>query len=155
MKKLIANSAHLFNRVLAIPFAGDVQVSATGEIEVQDDIAQSIVDADCGFDYPDTFQKVEVDNLGAQQGNNLQDSTTTTTIVEPTTTTTTTEEVQETTTTTTVAEVTNEQLAEELDKTHTLAQLKEIATEEQYPAAEWRNLNKAELIQYIIAAQSK
>lgn len=168
MTRLRTVHSYKFGQKNIIPYAGEVSIGTDGIIEVDDDIAQSIVDCNIGFEFVD-MQGVEVTTT------TTLDVTTTTTVVEVTTTTTeeevtttTTEVEQVTTTTTSELEDQTEQddlsqkttgsdeleaLYAKWDEENTLAQLKELA--KSYPSKEWRNLDKAELIKYLIGKQGE
>jgi len=170
MKTLVTEQAFKFGQKNIIPFAGEVSISLTGTIEVEDDIAQSVVDADCGF----SFQDVIVDETTTTT--TAAPTTTTTTIVEEATTTTTIDEINTKpkqdlgnddlgdlgagptgdvigdqiidTTTTTTTNISINEAKDELNK-QTLAQLKELAKD--FPSAEWRALSKEKLVDYIVS----
>lgn len=169
MIKLVTEQQFKFGVENIIPFAGKVKISDKGEIEVEDDIAQDIVDSDCGFNYPSDKSKKE------------ETTTTTTTIAETTTTTT---EVPTTTTTTEATDLlqgsgapgleggdqstlqgdgleveslqdSKEDNTPSLDaikvalQENTLTQLKEMA--KPFESKEWRALSKDKLIEYLIS----
>lgn len=173
MVTLVTEQKFKFGQKNIIPFAGEVNISKDGEIEVEKEIADQIVAAGCGFNYKD---------------------------VNPTkawhTTTTTTTQVAETTTTTTrevapqvdqddfnqgqdtdLGQAPNEDLsgtgneltqttvdesgviihnADNLDRQEarttldakTLGELKEMA--KPFASKEWRDLNKTSLIEFLL-----
>lgn len=93
MKILVTKQFFKFGQENIIPYAGKVKISEIGTIEVEDDVAQDIVNSDCGFEFFDG--QVEETTPTA-----TVEKTTTTTTVEETATTTT--SLPETTTTTTI-----------------------------------------------------
>lgn len=70
MVQLFTSEAFKFGQKNIIPFAGEVEISNEGVIEVEQEIADQIIAADCGWSLLDS------------------DSTTTTTVAQSTTTTT-------------------------------------------------------------------
>lgn len=156
MVKLITQQKFKWGQKNIVPFAGEVQISETGEIEVESkEIADALVESDCGWMYP----------VG---------DTTTTTTAEPTTTTTT----IPATTTTTTADVIKDQIEENdlgqgvgdviQDQTNapdphagksdewkvlneqSKAELQTMVKKAEKPRAEWGTLNKEDLIDYIL-----
>lgn len=178
MVTLVTDQAYKFGQENIIPYAGKVKISSIGTIEVEDDLAQQIVDCNCGFSFHDgaeattttsteapttttttveqtttsttieqiggpeqeDLSKVEKDDLGGSEQDDLSKSETTTTTHEV---------IEETTTTTTIEEeeFDIDKAKAELDQNN-LTQLKEMVKD--FPAAEWRTLNKEKLIDYII-----
>lgn len=169
MKTLVTTLKHKFGTERIIPYAGKVKISEIGTIEVEDDLAERIVNCKCGFNYQSDDQETTTTTTEA---------TTTTTTVTPlekeeksdiggiekeelgqgkdqddlsntiqTSTTTTQQVVEETTTTTTAAPFDVDAAMKELEE-NTLTELKELA--KQFPSAEWRTLNKENLIKYLI-----
>lgn len=183
MKTLVTTQSFKFGQENILPFIGKVRISQTGTIEVEDHLAQKVVDSNCGFDYADNQEQTTTTTTVESTTTTTQQQTTTTTTVlvdETTTTTTTPLETQQqddlgkqekddlgkqdnqddlsnenaTTTTTVVEENTSidtsfdiEAAKKELDN-NTLAELKDMAKD--FPSAEWRTLNKAELIEYLV-----
>lgn len=173
MTTLVTEQEFRFGQENIIPYAGKVKISDKGEIEVDDNIAQQIVDCNCGFDFAVKKAGVKVTTTTTQE------PTTTTTTVEQTTTTTTAEE----TTTTTTEEIKPQVEQVEVTKVEqddlggndggdslengatiettldretakvaleekNLQELKEMA--KPFPSAEWRSKNKADLIEYLL-----
>lgn len=171
MKTLVTEQTFKFGQKNIIPFAGEVVISATGEIEVEDDVAQSVVDSDCGF----SFKEAAINETTTTT--TIAETTTTTTVEETTTTTTIDQinapavedlgnaannelgastgdnladqtNIDSTTTTTTEVVISKEDAYAELDKQNK-AELQEIA--KSFPRAEWGTLNKHDLIEYLIS----
>jgi hypothetical protein len=150
MAKLKTEEQYKFGQTNIIPFAGEVKISDKGIIEVDDDVAQDIVNSNIGFSFVEEGRGGPVkgpadeelgDNLGQQESDDLskqdQDDLGKQEPNEE-------EEIEK-------AEAQNtqpslEDVKAELDKS-TLAELKELA--KPFPSAEWRNLAKAELIDYL------
>lgn len=155
MVKLITQDKFKFGQKNIVPYAGEVQISDTGEIEVASkEIADALVASNCGWHYP----------VG---------ETTTTTTVEPTTTTTT---IPATTTTTTadvikdqiegndlggqgggdqIQDQTNDPHADKSEEWKVLneqskADLQTMVKKAEKPRSEWGTLNKEDLIDYIL-----
>lgn len=178
MITLVTEQKFKFGQKNIIPFAGEVNISSEGEIEVEDAIASQIVAAKCGFDYKENKadQTTTTTTIAAT-------TTTTTQAVETTTTTTEqiapqtdqddlnqgenndlgqapkedlsgTTDINETTTTTTIATTTA--VADDLDKQEarttlgakTLGELKEMA--KPFASKDWRDLNKTSLIEFLL-----
>ena len=160
MTTLVTEQEFRFGQENIIPFAGKVQISSEGLIEVEDSVAQSIVDCNCGFAFTD---------LQATTTTTIAETTTTTTI-ERTTTTTTQEEFgkeesqdlgkqeedqlgaqedqDDLQKSDTIETVLDENVAKAALEAKNLNELKEMA--KPFPSAEWRTLNKSELIDYIL-----
>ena len=72
MVVLRTNQAFRFGQKNIIPYAGEVQISETGEIEVPKELARQIVESNCGFCYADEAEsnkihKVEESDFGGQK----------------------------------------------------------------------------------------
>lgn len=150
MAKLKTEEQYKFGQTNIIPFAGEVKISDKGIIEVDDEIAQDIVNSNIGFSFveegqggpvkgpaddglgdnlgqqePDDLSKQDQDNLGKQEPNEE-------------------EEIEKGGVNSNQPSL--EDVKAELDK-NTLAELKELA--KPFPSAEWRHLAKAELVDYL------
>jgi len=142
MTKLVTDQKFKFGQKNVIPFAGEVQISDEGIIEVEDSIAQSIVDAEVGFKLLEEApkkaesKKVEVkepiklkaeENVplgeGIQSGDNQN-----------------TEETKPE-----AEQVVNEEV--EVLKTFNMTQLQELA--KKFDQKEWVNLKKVDLLKYL------
>lgn len=141
MVQLKTTQAFRFGQKNIIPFAGEVQISEEGIIEIESfEVAQEIVKSNCGFSFVEeeensTLQpKVEQNDLSSSEDQNdfnnqeekddLENNNNDASI--------------------SAAEVSAKDLLEEKTK----AELQEMV--EAYPASEWRALNKADLIDYIL-----
>ena len=64
---LVTEQKHRFGRTQVIPFAGEVKISEEGTIELEDTIAQKVIDLEIGFTPFDSISKnVEVNDLAKQ-----------------------------------------------------------------------------------------
>lgn len=141
MVQLKTTQAFRFGQKNIIPFAGEVQISEEGIIEIESfEVAQEIVKSNCGFSFVEEEEnsilqpKVEQNDLSSSENqsdfsneeekDNLENNNNDTS--------------------TSAAEVSAKDLLEEKTK----AELQEMV--EAYPASEWRALNKADLIDYIL-----
>lgn len=79
MIKLKTTQSFKFGQKNIIPYAGEVQISDEGIIEVEKSIAEKIVLSNCGFDFlekdpnliDNELNKVEKNDLGKEQDNDL------------------------------------------------------------------------------------
>lgn len=141
MVQLKTTQAFRFGQKNIIPFAGEVQISEEGIVEIESfEVAQEIVKSNCGFSFVEEREdsilqpKVEQNDLSSSENqsdfsneeekDNLENDNNDTS--------------------TSAAEVSAKDLLEEKTK----AELQEMV--EAYPASEWRALNKADLIDYIL-----
>lgn len=152
MVQLITKETFKFGQTNIVPFAGSVDISSEGIIEVESqEIADSLVSADCGWSL--------VEETVA--------TTTTSTTVSPTTTTTT-KELDSQVDENSLNEGSGDELGKEADggdlsgalenQEHTAewlaldesnkTTLQEMVKD--FPASEWRGLNKGDLIDYIL-----
>lgn len=168
MTNLVTAQTYKFGQKNIIPYAGEVQISDEGIIEVDDTIAQDIVDSGIGFDFleGDLPEKI----LTTTTTTETPITTTTTTVVEETTTTTTSAELGQVPTPGLEGGTIERSLQGEgnnpdtLDKGEvlppvdelkaalsekTLAELKELAKD--FPSKEWRTLAKDNLVAYLIS----
>lgn len=163
MTHLKTNESFKYGQKNIIPYAGEVLIGHDGVIEVDDSIAQQIVDAKIGFDF---LEKTIPSTLAEETTTTTTEEATTTTTIEVTSTTTQNQEVnsdlKEQVEGDDISKRDEDDLSQkdnddlsavyaEWDENHTLAQLKELAKD--YPSKEWRNLDKAELIKYLVAKQ--
>ncbi len=136
MTTLKAIHEHNHGHKLVIPYAGEVEISADGTVQVEDSIATKIVELDCGFEFQNDLKakapkneikpQVVKTDIKAQTEDSGAGVTNTTTVVE----------------TTTEAPVVENPLLK-----LTVPRLQELAAP--FPKAEWGSLKKDELIIYL------
>lgn len=64
---LVTEQKHRFGRTQVIPFAGEVKISEEGTIELEDTIAQRVIDLEIGFTPVGSISKnVEANDLAKQ-----------------------------------------------------------------------------------------
>ncbi len=132
--KLVTKQEWRFGQKNILPLVGEVQISSTGEIEVDGDKADALVNMEVGFEYSKTQQT----------------TTTTTALPEQTTTTTTHLVVTETTTSSIEPQVVTNDIEKSSEvklETLTVAKLQELAAP--FPKEEWSTLNKKDLVSYL------
>ena len=155
MVVLRTNQAFRFGQKNIIPYAGEVQISETGEIEVPKEIARQIVESNCGFCYADETEsnkihKVEESDFGGQK-EDLSDKKVDDTINKS-------EDIVEDKEDSENNEneggddedLNEDELRVELQG-KTVAEIKELAKDSGLDEEEYKGLKKDELIDYIIA----
>lgn len=81
--KLKTNQSYRFGQKNIIPYAGEVEISNEGIIEVSEEIAHKVVGSNCGFNFlleekveekkeDDVIEKVEKNDFNENQNNDLE-----------------------------------------------------------------------------------
>ena len=158
MVVLRTNQAFRFGQKNIIPYAGEVQISETGEIEVPKELARQIVESNCGFCYADEAEsnkihKVEESDFGGQK-EDLSDKKVEDTINKS-------EDVVEDKEDNKDSENNENEGGDDEDLNEdelrvelqgkTVAEIKELAKDSGLDEEEYKGLKKDELIDYIIA----
>lgn len=158
MVVLRTNQAFRFGQKNIIPYAGEVQISETGEIEVPKELARQIVESNCGFCYADEaesnkIRKVEESDFGGQK-EDLSDKKVEDTINKS-------EDVVEDKEDNKDSENNENEGGDDEDLNEdelrvelqgkTVAEIKELAKDSGLDEEEYKGLKKDELIDYIIA----
>ena len=139
MTKLRTEEQYKFGQTNIIPVAGEVKISEEGIIEVDDAIAQDVVNSNCGFSFLEGEEpaKQEDQNIGQEEEEDLSKKQEDDFNKEE-------EDLLEKASSD--AQPSLEDIKAELGKS-TLAELKELA--KPFPSAEWRTLVKDDLIEYL------
>lgn len=158
MVVLRTNQAFRFGQKNIIPYAGEVQISETGEIEVPKELARQIVESNCGFCYADEAEsnkihKVEESDFGGQK-EDLSDKKVEDTINKS-------EDIVEDKEDNEDSENNENEGGDDEDLNEdelrvelqgkTVAEIKELAKDSGLDEEEYKGLKKDELIDYIIA----
>ena len=141
MVKLKTNQQFRYGKKNIIPYAQEVEIDENGYIEVSDDIAEKIVESNCGFEFADEQStnglnqplglKADIndeldksnDDLKLHQDDNDDNDD---------------------------DGITAEQAKQALS-IKTLQELKDMCKQSNFPSNEWRNLNKEEVVEYLSA----
>jgi hypothetical protein len=124
MTKLKTEEKYKWGQTNILPIVGEVNISAEGEIEIEDsEKASDLVELGIGFVFCEELSSSEENDLGKEEENDLGKPTSDSEDKVPST-----------------LDVLNEM---------TLAQLKEAAKD--FPSSEWRNItNKKGLVDYLV-----